>query len=235
MASSEIIEVLGEEYEGGLSAAEYDLVSRVHRVCVWLARHRSRKKVVEEIIEEFGCDEAAAVVWISKAQEFMALGMIGGADKAREMYHHRLLEIYEVAMRHATKDRIKTVTKPTKVVGPDGQFRVINGTHVTVEKDVLDSAALGLALKAAREIAHVQGARPRDGGGPRSLHVENLQINNGQLPQANQTDQLTNASLAMLLGAEVVEEADGTVHARGAEAALAGGEGGAPDAEAEGG
>src|SRR5690606_10626504 len=89
-----------EDRQLALSPSEFELLSRLHNVCVWLALD-DHDKVVERIMAEFEVTEPGAKLWIQKAQDFMATGIIDGVDKAREMYHLRLMRMHDICISNS--------------------------------------------------------------------------------------------------------------------------------------
>lgn len=189
-----------------MTEREWTLISRLNQICVMIARGKSREGVAEEIREEFALSAADAEKWLRKAEEYMASGAIEQVDATREMYHIRLTEIYGLAMEHAVKDQIEVTTKPTRVVVSEGgkeESRIITGQHTKIKPKALDTQALSVALKAAKEIAHIMGGRPNERRRGIAVGTVNVQVNGGEL--AAKTMEMTNEMLAAMIGAQVDE------------------------------
>lgn len=199
---------MNQEGKPALTDREWSLVSKLNQVCMIAARFRTREQVLEEIGTSLMVKPAEAERWLRKAEEYMASGAIESVDAARDMYHVRLTEIYARAMEHSVKDVIEITTKPTRlVIDESGETRVINATHHKVKPNMLDTGALQVALKAAREAAHIMGVRPNDRRRGVAIGTVNMQINS---PQASTTMEMANNQLASMIGAEIIDEAEGT-------------------------
>lgn len=207
--------------EPALNDREWTLISRLNQICVLAARLPSRDKVLEEIALDWRIGRTEAEKWLRKGEEFMASGVVEGVDMARRMYHMRLSEIYGTAMKHAVKDQVKVTTKPTRVivdgVDEDGKpmSRVITAQHTEIRPNSLDTAALQVALRAAREAAHILGVSPNRGR--RGVQIEQVNLNIGSGVMGNNVMDMANDQLAALLGAQVIdaqaEVIDGPGHA----------------------
>lgn len=207
-------EVTEEDFElaelpQALTEREYNLIQHLNLVATWLARE-SEPEVRRRCQDELDMTEKSAQLWIDKAKNYMALGAVENVEAAKAQYHLRLLGIYHLCMRHAEKDVVEVTTKPMKVVveandgTPDG-MTVIDAKITKVKPNCLDVGAVGAALKCAREMAHISGARPTVAKGARIGNMNVLMNGGGQLPTAPITDGLANADLAALVGAEVMD------------------------------
>lgn len=215
----------------GLSHAEYELLQQLNLVSMWLARHEETHVQVL-CREELDQTEAEAIAIIQKAKDYMALGAVESAADAKAQYRMRLEGIYALCMAHAVGNDVEVTQKPIKVKvvvhddpaseGKEAGTQVINGQVVKTKPDVLNVGAVGLAIKAAREIAHVMGARPSVARGVNIGKMQMLvQGNQGQaLPGADILDQLGNADLAAAAGVQLALEA--LPEPAGAEASHAG-------------
>lgn len=196
-----------EEFDGeaGLDAREFTLLSRLYQICIWMAKNK-RKEVIKLVIDEYDTDEASAETWVRKAEDFMALGVLEGAASARQAYNHRLQKIHDLCMAHAVKDEVEVTTKPYRVMVIDrdgqqtGETKIITAQQTKVRVNVLDTSAINVALKAAREMAMINGGRAVDSRGNTTYNNVNVQVNNTELPGANRTSDLSNEELAKLAG-----------------------------------
>lgn len=207
MSSTPIEKLLEDDELEGLSAPEFTLISRLNKVCVWLARERTREDVVDLVRQEWSGTKSAAEKWVAKAEDFLALGIFEDVERSRRLYAHRLQEIYGLCMAHAVKDQVEVTTKPVKVRSEDGKLIQINGQHTKVKPNAFDPNAVAMAMKAAKEIAHISGARPRDS--KVSVGNMNVLVNGaGGTPQeatAQTTYLLSNQALADMVGGEIVD------------------------------
>jgi hypothetical protein len=194
----------------GLTSREFTLLSRIHTVCMKLANH-DRAEVLKQIIEDFDCDADVAEQWLAKAEDYMAMGAMTDAETARSMYHLRLSQIYSLCMANAITDEVEQTTKPMKleveIRDQDGQEihdrQIVNASITKVRPNRLNTGALAIAMKAAREAAHILGGRPRD---PKTIAIGALQINNeAGMSTAQQTHQLANDQLAQIAGLEIID------------------------------
>lgn len=215
--SEEIEPFVPEDEVEALEPREFELLSRLHQISLWLALH-PRTKVLKLTREEYAIGAPEAEVWIRKAEDFLALGVPEAADRARQLYNFRLQRIHDTAMAMAVRDSVEVIEKPTRLIverpdGGGGPTEVVRKvTHTKVKHQILDTGALQVALKAARELAHLAGLRVKEGRGGGPPVSVNVQVNNGELPSAQQTSQLANQQLAAMLGAEVVAEQDAQGH-----------------------
>ena len=188
-----------------LSDREWGLISRLNQISIMLARSETREKVINSIKAEWNIGNTEAEKWLRKGEEYMASGAIEHVDGAREIFHHRLTEIYGLAMKHAVKDQVEVTTRPTRIIDKDGQPVVIDGKHTKVKYQSLDTGALQVALKAAKEAAHLMGVKPRDGR--LGVAIGTVNVLQAAPAQANTTNELANQALAALVGAEIVVDA----------------------------
>jgi len=206
------------DQNGALTKREYAFVSQMNECCLALARGKTREAAIAEIAEKFGIEVGDAEKLIEKSEEFMALDVLNNAQQAKELYHHRLTEIYALCMEHGVVDQIETTTKPTKLEvtireegGETIRERQFTNAQITkIKPNALNPGAIALALKAAREMAHITGGRPRD---PR-IGTQNNTLVIGNMPNAQETHRLSDEALAASIGleiieAEVVEKQDG--------------------------
>lgn len=199
---------IAEDDPQGLTDREYTLLARLHKIVTLLAKH-DRAEVADLIMEEFSVDADDAEKWIVKSEDFLALGVLDSAADARRIYHMRLMDIYNLCMDHAVVDQVEQITKPVKMkvetTGENDETivsqQIVNAVTTKVKPNSLNVGAVTVAMKAAREAAHIGGGRPRD---PKSINVAALQINQG-LPSAQLTQDLGNDQLADLLGLEVID------------------------------
>lgn len=200
---------IAEDEPQGLTGREYTLLSRLHKVIFLLAKH-DRVEVVDLIMKEFQISAGEAEIWIVKGEDFLALGVLDSADDARRIYHMRLMDIYNLCMEHAVVDQVEQTTKPMRLevvitTGEDGETvterQIVNATTTKVKPNSLNTGAVTVALKAAREAAHIGGGRPRD---PKSINIGALQVNQG-LPSAQITQDLGTEQLTSLLGMEIID------------------------------
>jgi hypothetical protein len=194
MGMEDLIEYDGEH---GLDAREYTLISRIYQICVWLARHK-RREVVKLIQEEYGVTVEEAEVWVRKAEDFMALGVLEGAATAKQVYNLRLQRIFDLCMANAQRDIVEITTKPTRIYDVEGKAHMQMAQHTKVKPQSLDSAALALAMKAAKEMAILNGGRAAEG--KNGVTNNFVQINNNEVPGAQTTQDLSNEQLAQLAG-----------------------------------
>lgn len=196
-----------------LSESEYRLLDTLHRVSMVLARN-DRKDAIVIVSRELAVTESEAVRWILKAEDFLALGIVEGIDDARKVYRFRLEKMFNTCMAMAVRTETETLTKPTRVritlmkngqEQETGESKIVTATHTKVRPNCLDTNALNLALKLAREIAILSGVRDMKKGGQFNIGTLNIQQNNGGLPGADILQDLTNAQLTSLLGAEIVD------------------------------
>lgn len=206
----DIIDQPGDAIDG-LTPREYSFLSRINKICITMAKSKTRVEATREIQAEFNLDEKTTERWIRKAEDYMALGAMDTADEARQMYHVRLAQIFNLAMAHAVRDQVEITTKPYKlaVVGPDGkatgQRRVITTQQTKVKPNALNAAALAIATKVAREMAILTGGRVPEASGAKIEKQINIQINKGELPTVQMVNDLSAAQLIALLGAEAVD------------------------------
>lgn len=195
-----------------LSESEYRLLDTLHRVSMVLARN-DRKDAITIVGRELGVTETESVRWILKAEEFMGMGIVEGIHDASKVYRFRLEKMFNTCMAMAVRTETETLTKPTRVritlmtngqETETGESKIVTATHTKVRPNCLDTNALNLALKLAREIAALSGVRGTKGG-QFNIGTLNIQQNNGGLPGAETLQDLTNAQLVSLLGAEVVD------------------------------
>lgn len=197
--------------EGALQESEYRLLDTLYRVSMVLARH-DRKDAIRLVGDEFQINEEAAIRWILKAEDFMTMGVAEGIDDARKIYRFRLEKMFNTCMAMAVRTETETLSKPTRVritmktngVESDtGESKIVMATHTKVRPNCLDTNALNLARKLAIDIAAISGVRGAKGG-QLNIGTLNIQNNNG-LPGADTLQDLTNAQLVKLLGAEIVD------------------------------
>lgn len=190
----------------GLSDREYELVSRIHSVAIWMARSKPGE-VKRRIMDDFNCTEAVADQWMRKAEDFMHLGVMEGVADARAVYRDQLMRIYLLAMSMTVRNQVEITQKPVKVRvestdGVQQDPQVITATITKTKANVLDVGAMSVALKAAKEMAYIAGARPSGKAGNMQI---NQQFNIGQdtLPDANLLQDLSNDQLVKLLGSDL--------------------------------
>lgn len=207
----EVIDVEpGEEQGLSLSSREYEFVSRVHRICLWLAKE-TEDETIQRCIDELGMTEPTAKKWIAKAEDYMALGIVENIDISREMYNYRLEQIFNLCMSNAQRDMVEVTTKPWKlrVAGQNDEnqdrFEVITATQTKVKANALDVGAIQTALKAAEKAARLAGVKVGKVGGGAKIGTVNVQINQGELPGAQSIGEMSNEQLAGLAGLEVAE------------------------------
>lgn len=182
-----------------LNKQEYAFVQAMNIVCAIIARW-PREQVIQKVMTEFGCQEPKARLLIAKADDFLASGVYSQAGKARELYAARLQRIHDLCMGRAEEDQIEILVKPTRVIDEGGKFRMVNGQHVKTRPNVLNTAALQIALAAAEKAAKIAGIKVDSDRGT----TVNVQINN--LPGAAVTSQLANADLCQLAGLQFAGE-----------------------------
>jgi hypothetical protein len=189
----------------GLSEREFDFLTRVTMIATWVSRHDD-EEVIARCMSELGMDRPTADAWLTKAQEYMALGAVENVEAARQLYLCRLESIYQLSMSRAVRDEVKVTTRPMKLqVGDSDETREVMGTTTEVKPQAFNAAAVQLALKAATDAAKLQGAKS-EGGGTRIGNMNVLmQGNGGELPMGNTVDQLSDQDLAKLIGVEVAE------------------------------
>ena len=195
----------------GLTGREFDLFSKVNTISIMLAKH-DRDEVVHLVEEEYGLERAAAIRWVQKAEDYMAMGLLNSAEDAKRMYHLRLTQIYDICMAHAIADEVRTTHKPIRmevvVRTEDGEEvrekQMVESTVTEVKHGRFNTNAIQAAMKAAREAAHIMGGRPRD---PK-ISIGALQINqgaDGKISTAQETQDLANDQLAALAGFEMID------------------------------
>lgn len=208
------------ELDLALDVREYELLSRLFSITVWLAKFPKRSQVVAHVRQEYECTDPVAELWVRKAEDMIALGVLDGVDDSRKLYHLRLNHLFGTLMQHLIKDQVEVTTKPLnlKIVTedgvPTGKFQQVDGRITKVKHQALDPAVANMLFKLAKEMAHVTGGRPmtgRGGGGIGRVGTVNVQINHGELPSAQQADQLSNEQLARLMGAEIVQVLPGNI------------------------
>jgi len=207
--SSWIEKLMEDEPEpaGALTPSEALLIDRLNTISIWIAREKNRVAVVALVAQEWGTTKQAAERWVAKTEDFLCRGIFEDVQASRALYLRRLEDIHGLAMTHAVKDQVEVTTKPVRLKNDsDGKMVQINGQHTKIKPNALDPNALAIAMKAAREIAHITGARPRDGR--MNVGHMNVLVNGagGIEASAQTTNQLSNESLAQMVGGEVVDE-----------------------------
>lgn len=198
-----------------LSDREWGLISRLNQISIMLARSDTREAVIKRIKAEWNIGDTEAERWLRKGEEYMASGAIEHVEGAREMFHHRLTEIYGLAMEHAVRDQVEVTTRPTRIIDKDGESVVINGKHTKVKYNALDTGALQVALKAAKDAAHLMGVKPHEGR--LGVAIGTVNVHQAAPAQANTTNELANKALAELVGAEIIDVVAESVNGQGTE------------------
>lgn len=202
------------EPKRGLTPKQREWLYDLNRVSIMLARHDGTKvDIVKAVADALGCSHTQAKVWIVRAREYICSGMIEDVDQARTLYLQRLDDLYLAARAHMVKTQEVITHKPMhlKIKLEDGEIigkEMVMTQHRQIKENAFDAHAAEIAMKAAREIAHVTGARPKDTGKIRANNVNLTQINSsGQTnvltPGASATRDLSDESLAAMIGAEI--------------------------------
>lgn len=182
-----------------LTDREYELFDRSNRIASWLARN-TVAETVNQTVEVYGCDAATARKWVAKARDLLNMGVLEDLEQARRVYLSRLNRIHDLAMAHAVRDEVEITTKPQRItvdlIDGDTEERMINATITKVRPRALNTQALNTALKSAREVAMLTGARQGRNG---SVSQTNIFMGQG-VAMAHETERMSVEQLAGMLG-----------------------------------